>query len=917
MHAEMLALFGMLAAAATAAEPTCFLDADNRPPQNVKLRLLQRDWTSHKLITQVASILLTEQLKYDVEVVDAKTAPMNDYQSLATGDVDANFEMWPAGKELMCRRWARDCVLGEGRNAAEHQEMLAVSAGSHAVLSYSAMFVPQYVVDADPTAGFFIHLGKPEAQKQYSTTKFARGEPDSDQFGLCGTPQWNCTNEIWQPPHCKAGGCHAQLLKAHTHYDAGVFEQQIAANRLNISVVYLTTKTLHEAVWNASARRQPILFYGHEPSPDIQGLPHRLFQRVLFSPTSPECLAKARSDPTGGLHCESSPSLLQRIVSPRLALEADAMFFARAFELNYTDYQGLFKHHQYSKSDARLAACRWLHEVGDAKWQPWIKYTKAIPFSIGLTGCWLVFHVQLLVCIVSCLIQVKVPKHLMQLSRRCIAFCKPEVPLSEIPTKNTRSFSDSSEISETSLTTSHTTAYRMQERHKATGIGCFTSMLHIGGSDAVEVPVAILQGKMGFLGFRRTEKRFVEPDEAWLSYHGHAQSQYRFDVSHRKKYVFQYVMTSALPYSLWAALNFSLLAGATGSAAKLWRDHLENNLALHPDGPKNFDKNAMRMKELMTNFSFLPVLMLSISISREALRWIRFIEIVYENLGCLQNIALLVGGSFPNTNTVGKAASERAVQFKFYRYLLAMHLLSFFKVDPRLQDAEQVRSDLVEVKILSESEASRLVHCPEKKMREMVMAWIAGLWHEQVRHGVVAAESTNAFMEQLMEFRRAIIAVEKTPTMFTVMFDLTCRVFFLFIVFAQPVQMLSKQTCIQPWGILVSFFIFFCYHGMITVMRTLEKSPFDPHADCINIDALLCDTEQMIFHSIRQGYGDKRLRHLNGICTLHSEIFKTNLQNGNERSPDSADHKEISPCHVSIDMSLSPRQVSRLSRPCV
>jgi len=75
-------------------------------------------------------------------------------------------------------------------------------------------------------------------------------------------------------------------------------------------------------------------------------------------------------------------------------------------------------------------------------------------------------------------------------------------------------------------------------------------------------------------------------------------------------------MTSALPYSLWAALNFSLLAGATGSAAKLWRDHLENNLALHPDGPKNFDKNAMRMKELMTNFSFLPVLMLSIPSAR-------------------------------------------------------------------------------------------------------------------------------------------------------------------------------------------------------------------------------------------------------------------------------------------------------------
>merc|ERR1712050_707546 len=69
-----------------------------------------------------------------------------------------------------------------------------------------------------------------------------------------------------------------------------------------------------------------------------------------------------------------------------------------------------------------------------------------------------------------------------------------------------------------------------------------------------------------------------------------------------------------------------------------------------------------------------------------------------------------------------------------------------------------------------------------------------------------------------------------------------------------PMRMLQDDTCMQPWSMMTTFFTFFCYHGMMTVMRTLQLSPYSPHGDCFNIDWLLCDVEQCIFFYLRSAY---------------------------------------------------------------
>eukprot|EP00913_Durusdinium_trenchii_P009563 g8986.t1 len=74
----------------------CYIDPNNTfPRQGKTLRLLKRSWMTHQLVTEVAAILLEEALNYDVELVEASTAPIEDLQRVAAGEYDANFELWP------------------------------------------------------------------------------------------------------------------------------------------------------------------------------------------------------------------------------------------------------------------------------------------------------------------------------------------------------------------------------------------------------------------------------------------------------------------------------------------------------------------------------------------------------------------------------------------------------------------------------------------------------------------------------------------------------------------------------------------------------------------------------------------------------------------------------------------------------
>jgi hypothetical protein len=80
----------------------------------------------------------------------------------------------------------------------------------------------------------------------------------------------------------------------------------------------------------------------------------------------------------------------------------------------------------------------------------------------------------------------------------------------------------------------------------------------------------------------------------------------------------------------------------------------------------------------------------------------------------------------------------------------------------------------------------------------------------------------------------------------------TCVLIFL-VLLSYPLNTHVSRTCLQWWAMVQTYLFTLCYVGMLFVMSSLAHNPLHPHSDCINIDVLLCDTENMAFHAIRAG----------------------------------------------------------------
>eukprot|EP00928_Gymnodinium_smaydae_P060692 TRINITY_DN4442_c0_g3_i2.p1 TRINITY_DN4442_c0_g3~~TRINITY_DN4442_c0_g3_i2.p1 ORF type:complete len:1035 (+),score=143.45 TRINITY_DN4442_c0_g3_i2:68-3172(+) len=873
-------------------EAVCFPNLPERPKQNVKLRLIQHDWVSQKLSTQVAAIILKEWMMYDVEVVDSTHAYRDDFRLLATNQFDANFEVWPSGKEQEISQWIEPLHAGLADAPSRGYE-----AATHSMVSYEGMYVPKYMVQENSAAGFYQYLKTADAQERFSRFRVEQGEAAADPRGLCSKSEWGCVNFTWKPRYCEAGGCQAQLLHLNTDYETGLYEQQIATNGINMSVAYLTADTLHKIVWEASSQKQPIIFYSFEPHEGYFGIPSEDFVRVQFPPRTADCLAQEQANnsdtPLGGRYCASSAQRLRVMVSNAFRDSPDAWAFAQAFQLSQKDYGRLFELYRESQEvdDSSVpswnqAACQWLHELDNERLSKMVFFSQTTPLTPSLSGDWLYVWVQLCLFVFSLVFLMKLPLFLMKAGRYCIRrFTKTSVG-----GRRKRSTSGDSDESDSSA---GSVIDELKNRHSKHGISIVLSMLAVvARSPTVEVPLSILQGKMDFLSFKRSERNFCDPDGTSSSHPVQTKALFRFDTQHRARHVIQYFLMSNLPLSLWSSLNFALLAGSVASFLYIVKKNLIINASAAPDGADNFVRNASNFMHLVDGFSFLPVLMLSFAINKEASRWLEYISLSYSTMGRVGDLGLCVASGFRALNDQKDGLRMRAVQYRLYRYLNVAHYLCYTDIDFRVQSVQggaELRQDLVNVRLLSEDEARRLSHTLPSKQREMVLGWMACTWQEEVRQGNVLPEAVTTFMDRLFELRSyGILHVEKAPTLMIVMLDISLRTLLLFHLIGQPLRLMDDTRCFQPWAMAVAFFLFFCYHGMITVMRTLEMTPFHPRADCINVDNLLCDKEREIFHMMRAGYSSTSLRQRRNsnrpslrLQRVNSSITNLSAESGN------------------------------------
>lgn len=807
----------------------CYIDPNNTfPRQGKTLRLLKRSWMTHQLVTEVAAILLEEALNYDVELVEASTAPIEDLQRVAAGEYDANFELWPQGKSREIHRYVD---LG-----AAHM------AGGHEVFAHSGIFTMKYTVEKWPQAAFYQHLRTPT---DFYGPSSLMGEALADPKDLCPTAEWNCSNFTWTPPACRSGtaACSGQVLHGPVSYTQGQIEQQIANNDLGLQVVYLTPQSLATHVWNAYAERRDLLFQADQPSEGFFGLSDEHFVPVAFPPEGSGCNKSENAYPTGGLSCELGATALLKVVSPSLWESPDARRFATVFSLTRADYDSLLTTTRLYRGNASAAACAWLLQIGPQRWSNWINFSKRIYMVESfppVSGCFPAVYAFLGLAIVFFVVS-KVFSYGMH-RRRDLHAKKKETQLS----------SDLEQL-----------RTKMHSRACKTHVDLTSKLVGCSKQEYVAVKWALLKGKMNFMSFFRAEEDFCTPLGQALAPPDASSALRQF--YHSKMEVLVYMFTSGFAKTLISAWTYTCVAGAVGAFLAEVRTFAAKNSRVDPwvqaQAPYlDFLSSMETVSTIVQGIDFLPVFLITYMIGQDVSRWHEWLQKMLQVQGRLHDLVLIVNSSYRRVNDPRCGHEQRKAMFRWYRYFNAIHYLAYLNLVPSIgSSAETALQDLQTVGLLTHTEAERLRYS-SAKVRDTLTSWLGRLWHEELEAERVQRDETDVFMRKFCDLRSILAGLndmpcKAPPQIVRMMMLIITNTLLLLALLGYPAKMYKDtNACIQFWPLMACYLYFICYRGMLHVMFTLDKGPFYAKGECVNVDALLISTERFAYHVFRNSF---------------------------------------------------------------
>mmetsp|Transcript_2183 Transcript_2183/g.6535 ORF Transcript_2183/g.6535 Transcript_2183/m.6535 type:complete len:294 (-) Transcript_2183:66-947(-) len=235
----------------------------------------------------------------------------------------------------------------------------------------------------------------------------------------------------------------------------------------------------------------------------------------------------------------------------------------------------------------------------------------------------------------------------------------------------------------------------------------------------------------------------------------------------------------------------------------------------------------------------------------------RLHRLVIRSLGRIEDLSLVLAGAMQGLGDPSTAGRRQQRLFTCYRYLNAVHYLTYYGVDLRMGGTPVVvLGDLVRAGLVTGREADALLMTPNK-MRQVILSWISCMWNEMLKEGAVRDSWTAPFITKLTSLRGdSVLHIEQAPNLIKVMLKLVVSLLVLFVTVAYPwkIRLAEPERCFQPFGLLSTFLLSFCYVGLLAMMGTLEKSPFIASGDCINIDYILCEVELMTFRTIRASF---------------------------------------------------------------
>jgi hypothetical protein len=274
------------------------------------------------------------------------------------------------------------------------------------------------------------------------------------------------------------------------------------------------------------------------------------------------------------------------------------------------------------------------------------------------------------------------------------------------------------------------------------------------------------------------------------------------------------------------------------------------------------------MSRIMADFIYLPALLIVFKLIAQITHWSTSLNYGGSICGRMGDLCLIIG-SIVGSNDANVCERERVrkLQFKFYRYLNAIHLVSYHGLDERLQrQPSEICENLCRAGLLTDGEAAHLVGASQAGLNGILLSWVAALWHTEVEERQDGGEkhpNGHAFMDKLMALRthiaclRGALDYEREPEVANSMTYAVTYALFLIVALGYPFSFytaVDSGTCLQPWSTISATMLFLTYDGMMRMTGILALSPYDRRGDCVNIDAQLCGMEEVTFVMIRSSY---------------------------------------------------------------
>jgi len=298
------------------------------------VRLVSHPWESHKLVTSLVGILLTQALNYPVELVTFPTGNAT-ISALAGRGADVDVEAWPDSQ-------------ARAYEGAVYAEKSVVELGNIGYLGRSGLYVTSATLIGGDCATH-------KTLQDPATAALLPTDEDGDsEYKPYVSKNAPCSDLASDGSLCP------KLFHAYPSYDRGVVEALVEGLGLNVSVVYLADAFEQRLVQRAR-EDEPMLTYLWRPSLLASRFGSGALRRVTLPEVGRKCVARDKE--SGERTCDFPFQTLRIIAGAGFERQSpSAAALLRAISLSDEDIAVMMGALLRPEATPERVACDWLEQ---------------------------------------------------------------------------------------------------------------------------------------------------------------------------------------------------------------------------------------------------------------------------------------------------------------------------------------------------------------------------------------------------------------------------------------------------------------------------------------------------------------------------------------------------------------------------